>query len=159
MITKNNIPKSYKPFNVLKICSNIMIGGGTILLIGDIIPLLVGQGDKPMIWLQAVSNTETNQFITIVEASISKYPAIKVIEDEGSIIVGIHDTMILRVKVTDEATAIIDKLDLRPLGMNIYGDDTKLQAGGLSFINSTFHGVGTLIAFGPPSNPQEAEGA
>ncbi|EMD78784.1 hypothetical protein C408_2831 [Vibrio diabolicus E0666] len=43
---------------------------------------------------------------------------------------------------------IVDKVDLRPIGLNIYGDKTALHAGGGSFSNNKMTGANSLVAFG-----------
>lgn len=148
MITKENMPKSYKPFNVLTLCSNKIIGGGNIVSMGEVIPIILGQGDKPMVWLQAVADPKGKTFTTVVEASISMHPAIKVLQVEDALEVSIDNTTVLKIKSSEGSSASVEKLDLRPLGINMFGDNTKLQAGGMTLIGNTFQGVGTAIALG-----------
>ena len=146
MITRENLPESFRPFQTLIVCSNTIIGGGNLVSIGNVLPLLVGQGSKPLVWLQAAVDPQAQNFITIVDASISKHPAVRVIENEDGIKITAGDVVLLRVKLTAIDSGVVDKIDLRPLGINIYGDASKLIAGGATFSNSTFSGVGTVIA-------------
>jgi len=148
MITKDNMPKSYKPFNELILCSNKIIGGSNIVSMGEVIPIILGQGDKPMIWLQAVADLKGKTFTTVVEGSISMHPAIKVLQVEDALEVSIGNITILKIKSSEKGSASVEKLDLRPLGINMFGDNTKLQAGGMTLTGNTFQGVGTAIALG-----------
>ena len=84
MITRNNMPKSYNPINTLKICSNTLYGGGNLVAVGDVLPILIGKGEKPKIWLQALADSKENKFVTIIDESISKHPAVKVYEESLS---------------------------------------------------------------------------
>jgi hypothetical protein len=148
MITKENMPKSYKPFDTLILCSNKIIGGGNIVSMGKVIPIILGQGDKPMVWLQAVADPKGKIFTTVVEASISKHPAIKVLQEKDALEVSINNTTVLKIKDTKGGSALVEKLDLRPLGINMFGDNTTLQVGGMTLAGNTFQGVGTVIALG-----------
>ncbi len=148
MITKENIPESYKPFDKLMLCSNIITGGAYLISIGNVIPLLVGQGAKPMVWLQAVIDAKAGKFVTVVDASISTHPAVRVFEEGDILNVNSGSMLIIRIRSDAPGSAIVDRLDLRPLGINIFGDESKLQAGGNTFMTSSFQGVGTVFAFG-----------
>lgn len=148
MITRENLPKSYSPYETLVVCSNTLSGGGHILAIGDALPILVGKGEKPQIWLQALSNPDKNEFVTIVEASISKHPAVKVLEENGAINIHVGGTNVLSVKVLSDTSAEVFFLDLRPLGINLYGSNSELKVGNSTFSGNSFAGGGTMIGFG-----------
>jgi hypothetical protein len=148
MITKENLPKSYSPYETLVVCSNTLSGGGHILAIGDALPVLVGKGEKPQVWLQALSNPDKNEFVTIVEASISKHPAVKVLEENGAINIHVGGTNVLSVRVLSENSAEVFLLDLRPLGINLYGSNSELKVGNSTFSGNSFAGGGTMIGFG-----------
>jgi len=45
--------------------------------------------------------------------------------------------------------AIVDRLDLRPLGVVIHGDRTRLEVGGSVFQNNTVVGGATFIGLNP----------
>jgi hypothetical protein len=147
MITTDNLPVGYTPYETITVCSNKITGGGNLVTMGNVIPLLIGKGAKPVIWLQAVSNPTTKQFLTVVDASIARHPAIRVSEENGKIIVTAAGKVVIAVKAISDGIAEVLELDLRPLGLNLYGDKTKLVAGGTHLSRSTFSGVGTVISF------------
>lgn len=148
MITRESLPKSYSPYETLVVCSNTLSGGGHILAIGKVLPVLVGKGEKPQVWLQALSNPDKNEFITIVEASISKHQAVKVFEGNGAINIHAGGTNVLSVRVSSEDSAEIFLLDLRPLGINLHGNNSELKVGNSTFSGNSFAGGGTMIGFG-----------
>jgi len=147
MITKNNLPKSYVPYTSLTVCSNSLLGGGHIVSIVDVLPIIIGKGEKPMIWLQALTKPESKEFVTIVEGSISKNPAVKVYEENDVLKVSVSGTMVLSVKATSENSAEVDELDLRPLGLNLHGDSFMLMVGDSRFSGNSMFGGGILIGF------------
>lgn len=151
MITIENLPVGYKPYSSIKVCSNTLEGGGHILVVGKALPLLIGMGPKPLIWLQALANPKPTKkqekFLTIVDASIATHPLVRVSEQGNEITVAVGGKIVLRVRAVDPELVEVRELDLRPLGLNVYGDESKLVAGGMQFSTSIFSGVGTLIAF------------
>jgi hypothetical protein len=152
MITLNSKPREYIPFETLTVCSNTVKGGGNLVAVGDTLPLLVGKGDIPQIWLLALADAKTNSFIPIVEKSVSKHPAVKVYEERGVLNVMISGEIVLSVRRDSESSASVTKLDFRPLGLNMHGNEKSLQVGGGSFSGNSMAGGGTLIGLGTPSS-------
>lgn len=148
MITINNVPKSYIPYHRLVICSNTLIGGVNVVAIGEVLPLIIGRGDKPRIWLQAVARPDSSDFITIVEESMSTHPAVKVYEDNNVIKVEASGTLVLAIKSTGNDSAEVENLDLRPLGLNMYGTRDSLTVGGSTFSQNTMTGGKVFIGLG-----------
>ena len=147
MITRNNLPTSFIPYKELIICSNSLIDGGFLLSMGDIIPLIIGKGEKPQIWLQALVNPEKKEFISIVEASISKNTAVSIIETLGMLTINIQNVTILSVSQYDTNSAEIDLIDLRPIGFNIHGNKEQLIVGNSTFSGNSMSGGAVLIGF------------
>lgn len=147
MITRNNLPNSYEPYDSLIICSNTLLGGGHAVAVGDILPLVIGRGIKPQIWLQAMSNPQKKDFISIVEASVSKHSAVEVIEEDGAIVVKIQGSKVLVVTATSEKSATISQLDLRPIGLNLFGNESNLMAGDSGLSGNTMGNGGVLVGF------------
>lgn len=148
MITSEKIPAGYTPYQSINFCSNEITGGGHIFAMGKVLPLLIGTGPKPKIWLQAITSPSDKKFITIVDASIAKHPSARVIEQDGKIIVIVHGKTVLAVEAFSTQRAIVPELDLRPIGLNVYGDSSILHLGGMQLSNNTFSGVGTAFGLG-----------
>lgn len=148
MITRDTLPGAYKPYQKLTVCSNVLIGGGHLVALGEVLPLLVGSGESPTVWLQAPTDLTGKSYVSLVSASVASHPAVTVISNRQGLTVSVGGVPVIHVAQVDSESAVIDLLDLRPIGLNIYGDGTSLTAGGSSFSQNTFSGVGTLIAFG-----------
>ncbi|ELF6907029.1 hypothetical protein [Vibrio cholerae] len=143
----NKHPDGYKPLKKLTICSNTLTGGGNLLSIGGDIPVLIGKGSVPQIWLKAVADSSTNELVPVVVKNKSLHPAIKVVVQNNNIIVLISGETILSAKATSMDVVIVDKLDLRPLGLNLHGNNSSLTVGGSTFSRNSMHGGGALIGF------------
>lgn len=148
IFTKDNLPKSFIPYKILKVCSNSLIDGGHIVSVGNVLPLIIGKGEKPQVWIQAISNPETKEFLSIVENSVSKHSAVEVLEVLGAVVVTIQGVKIVSVKQGADDTASVEVLDLRPIGLNLSGNSTSLNVGGSSFSGNSMKGGGVLIGLG-----------
>ena len=148
MITKSNLPEAYHPYGRLTLCSNLLIGGGHLIQIGDILPLLVGKGEIPQIWLQAPTDIAGKAFTQLVIASVAAHPAILLNFESGVLSVSAGGKNILRVRGIGPDEATVDLLDLRPVGFNIVGDKESLNAGGMQMSGNTVSGGGTFLALG-----------
>lgn len=147
MITKQNLPAGYEPYEKVKICSNYLGGETFILAVDDVLPILVGKGNKPQIWIQAISDVATKSFVQLVEASIPLFPFVRVIAEDGVISVIFNGQKIISMQPQDDGVIDIFQMDFSPIGFNIVGDSNHLRAGGIEFSSSTFSGVGTFIGF------------
>jgi hypothetical protein len=144
---RDNLPKSFQPYQKLTVCSNSLIGGSHIVEISGTLPLIIGKGEKPQVWLQAISNPETKEFVLIVENSISKFPTVQVNEVNGALVISVQGKKVLSVRETSGDEAIVDVLDLRPIGLNLYGDSKGMNGGGGSFSGNAMSGGGVLLGF------------
>jgi len=146
MITTKNLPEHFRPYQSLSFCSNNISGGGHIFAMGQILPLLIGVGPTPRIWLQAVAAPGSKSFVTVVADSKATHPAVNVEVDGGKVVVSVQGIAVLTVEAKDDQRAIVSEVDFRPLGLNVFGSSSSLNLGGMQLSNNTFSGVG--VAFG-----------
>jgi hypothetical protein len=148
MITRTTLPKTYKPYQRLTVCSNQLIGGGHLVALGEVLPLLVGCGETPMVWLQAPTDQTGKTYVPLVAASVALHPAVSVVSNKKGLTVSVGGTKVIHIAQIDSESAIIDLLDLSPIGLNISGNADSLVAGDSTFSHNTFDGGGTMLAFG-----------
>jgi hypothetical protein len=146
--TRNNLPSSYQPYEKLTICSNSLIGGGHVVELAGALPLIIGYGEKPQIWLQAISNPEKMEFVSVIENSVSKFPTVEVKEIDGSIIITIQGKQVLKVRNVSNSEAVVENMDLRPIGLNLYGDANNMNIPNGSFSGNSMSGGGVLLGLG-----------
>jgi hypothetical protein len=148
MITKNALPEGYHPYGKLTLCSNLLIGGGHLIQVGEVLPLLVGSGEIPKVWLQAPTDPSGKNFIQLVVASVATHPAVLVSIVGGILNVSAGGKRVLQVRGVGPDEAAVELLDLRPVGFNIFGDKDGLSAGGMQMSGNTVSGGGTFLALG-----------
>jgi hypothetical protein len=145
--TSQHLPDNYESYNSLTACSNTIIGGGHLASLGEVIPLIIGKGKKPKIWLQALTNSESKEFQSIIEESVSQSPAVRIEDTLGSINIFVNGIQILRVKESSENSVVIDYLNLAPIGFNIQGSAEALSIGNSVLSGNQMHGGLALIGF------------
>jgi len=145
MITRENLPPGYESYRDLNVCSNKLINGGFLLEVGKALPLVIGVGAPPKIWLQAAANPQASEFVEIVRRSVALHPMVHIATEHNRLIITVANTVVLDIKSENPESAVINVLDLRPIGFNVFGADGKLVAGGMHFSKSTFSGGGALI--------------
>ena len=148
MIKIDSLPARYIAFDSLLFCSNKLNGGVNIISINDALPLLIGKGDKPLVWIQALENEKTSSFRLVVEASIPTDSRVRVYEEDGVLIVEAKRTTVLAVRVTGESSAEVERVDLRPFGINVHGAKAGLTVGTSTFARNTVNGGTAFIALG-----------
>ncbi|MDH0571548.1 hypothetical protein N7668_09825 [Pseudomonas fulva] len=147
MITLNNLPRGFVSYDCLEVISNKIVSGAQLFSVGQVLPLLIGKGAKPQIWLSALQAPNTNSFIELVEASISKHPWVRVEESDGRFLVKLQGATILSIRQIDADQATVDALDMRPLGFSVYGDASGLHMGNVHFARNTVRSIGVLASF------------
>lgn len=148
MIFKFDLPEGFKPYRRLKVCSNLLIGCKFIISIGDKLPILIGSNKIPLIWLSAIVDSKKKHYQDLVVASEATHPLVSMNEDNNSLNVIIKSQTILSISADLPDSATIHSLDLRPIGINIFGDENMLTVGTNKFSSNTFENVETMIGFG-----------
>ena len=149
MITMNSLPAGFTVCDQVLLCSNTILGGSQLFLLGNTPPLLIGAGGQaPRIWLQAISDPDTKSFIPIVQDSRSIHPAVNVSVDGSSIVIKVGDHTVLKAVSLGESSVTVNGIDLRPLGLNVYGDQSGLKLGGMQLSDNTMSGVGVAFSLG-----------
>src|SRR3990170_1542829 len=142
-----NLPDGFEPFIDLAICGNRFIKGIAPFTMGDQPILLIGKGDVPAVWLIAPSSDEPDKFITLVANNESKHPQVKVeINDQSrNLHVVLGETVLISVKKILNEFAAVEWIDLRPVGLNIYGNEVSLNVGGMTLVGSRSEGSNVLV--------------
>jgi len=147
---KIKLPEDYKPFEQLVICSNSFINGYIPINISGHIPFLVGKGEYPEIWLSMPSSKDgtTWKEVVINNQPVDKNLSIIFSEKDKLINISIGSAILIQVKKTSDERAEIISIDLRPLGLNIYGDINGLYVATNLFQNNSFANAHTMMALG-----------
>ncbi len=155
MPSEPQFPSGYIPYESVTLCGNTLRAVSVIFQVGESKPFWVGKGpgNHPQIWLLALLSN--GKWIEVVRANIavrpSVYPGanITVIQDAASPrTVVLAGTVILvdAIASGDGNSVEVPSIDLRPLGLNIFGKINEgLSFGGTTFASNNFLQVGTAF--------------
>lgn len=144
------LPEGYIPFEELIICSNRLINVKVPIEFKKNIPLLIGKGDVPLVWLSVPTSKEAKEWKEIVIKNKSKDKRTSIISSKENKLTTIlvDNYIIIRiVKHSDEKAEVVN-LDLRPLGFNIRGDANIFYMGTNRFVNNSFKNMWAMIGIG-----------
>lgn len=143
--TEMQLPKEYLAFEKLTICSNVLINGKVPIRIKDHFPILVGKGDVPLIWLSATKAGKEWQMVVEKNQPLNKNFSVNFLDDKKSVFVTIGNIIIVQAKKISDGEAEISTLDLRPLGLDIRGDQSGFYIGTNSFVGNVFQNIIGMI--------------
>lgn len=141
-----NIPSNYKAYSKVELCSNTLEDVKYFFGIGNNPPIIIGKGENnPICWLYMKNNDSWNE---IISANKSNHPSLQVFAHEKKLLIQLNDTIILDSYETNQNTLVIQKLDLRPIGLNIEGDTNSLNIGGNTISQNSISGGKFFIGLG-----------
>lgn len=144
------LPETYTPFHILELCSNKFIDVKVPMAVRDFPVLLLGRGIVPTVWLGAPRQIGASDWIFIVADGQSSNPLVRVDTDEakGRVVIKAGGTVLLQARTVAQDRAIVEKLDLRPVGLAVTGDKSTLHVGTNQLSGNTIQGANTGIALG-----------
>ena len=145
MKNEAHLPSGYRPFGKLTICSNVLENGRVPVSISGDIPFLVGKGNKPKVWINMLSQDEAGRSKPLVRDNLTLHPQVVVVEQDNAVEIKVNNQTLIRVVKESEDEATITKLDLRMIGIAIYGDANSLHVGPQSMSNNSFVNVDCMI--------------
>lgn len=144
-MSKFKFPSQFVPYERLTVCNNELVNCKAILNCKGFYPILIGKGFFPQIWIYSKYRKYTPiKNIPLVERSISRVNNLKVDIDLDKKILAIKyldynefsQNVILSMSYTN-VNPVVDILDLRPIGYDIHGTSSGLNAGTGLFSGNT----------------------
>jgi len=143
----DSLPPQYQPFNEIDIGTNSIVNGEVLFALNDNVPLLIGFGEIPRIWLSVPADAKGDKWHTLVRDNKSLHPKVKVVKGDDNIIIDTPDGVVLFVKKIDRKAKVIS-INLRPFGINIYGDEKSLTVMNSNLTGNKFNNVKVMIGIG-----------
>jgi hypothetical protein len=142
------LPVKFEPYKIVEIAKNKIIDGIALLTLNNYIPLLIGKGEQPEVWINIPSDSTGLQWQPLVRKNRSLHDDVTIKVSEFSVTVDTPDGTVLEVTSKTKNKAIITKLDLRPFGINMFIDKGVLKVSSTSFSGNTFKGSKVMIGMG-----------
>ena len=118
--------------------------------------LIVEKGDVPGVWIAAPPESAEhdapaggNAAQFIVEANVPRASGVRVavLDTTREVIVSVGDPIVLKCRGKGADDASIPLLDLRPLGLELWGDEHCLYLGPVTMVRNRFRGTGIAFDF------------
>ena len=144
------LPKEYRPYEELTVCSNHFRNAQMLLEVGGHAPVLIGAGPKPRLWISVPTSKDGKHWVSLVRDSKALHPKVEIKEQpDGTVVVVAAGHKVLQVHPKGDTVAEVSELDLRPLGLDVHGNAQALWVGSNQFSNNTFENVRAVIGIGP----------
>lgn len=143
----NKLPEDFVPFAELTVCGNVMRGGKALFCLGDKVPLLVGKNSHPKLWLSAPRNPEATHWIDLISAGRTRHPGIEIIPSRNETDVSVHffRQPLLKLQLLSPDSVNLPFLDLRPIGLKVFGKNDLLYLGSHVFSKNSFDNVTYMV--------------
>src|SRR5689334_20887817 len=139
----DEIPSSYRPFSKLILCSNLLENVQVPFVLSGIIPVLVGQGPAPNVWINLPfvydPNARPERWKAVVTANQSLHPDVAVTHPtQNQTVILAKGQVIIDVASESNSTGTVRLLDLRPIGLLIFGNEESMSFGTHVFAHNAF---------------------
>jgi hypothetical protein len=149
-VDAGNLPADYTPYRELEFCSNHFVNTPLAIEVEGQAPVLVGAGAGPRVWLSAPTGQDKRRWTLVVADNTPRVTGVDVRKTSpGHIEVLAADTKVLEVREVSSDTAAVTWLDLRPLGLDIHGDNSVLWIGTNQFSANRIENCNAAIGIGP----------
>jgi hypothetical protein len=140
-----------KPFDKVWVCNNDFDKGHILFLIDSNPVFLIGKGSKPnemFFWLKVPNNEgEKKDWKDVVVKNIPKDSKYSLAAFEFGNEVAFNDIPLIQYRLDNERL-VINMINLKPIGLNIYGSLSSLNISGNSFTKNSFENVYTMVGIG-----------
>lgn len=145
---QDSLPSNYKAPVKIEIGTNNLENVNLLLSFNGFVPLLIGDGENPRIWLNIPSNKEGTEWYPLIKDNFSTNSKVIVIEKGNSVKVTTPDGIVIECVKKNNGTIEVKRLNLRPFGLDVEADSKMLKVMNQTFTSSGFKNLGTMIAVG-----------
>jgi hypothetical protein len=129
----DSVPWNYNAPRKVEIGTNTLENVNFIVKFKGFIPVLIGDGERPHVWLNIPTNKEGTEWIPLVKDNFSTNPAVIVVEKDNSVKIATPEGIVLDCAKMEDGTLKVNQLNLNPFGLKL-----ESNAEMLTFMNSTF---------------------
>lgn len=144
----DNLPTQYKPFEKIKIGTNLLENVNALVSINENIPLLIGKGSTPRVWLYIPTNQSGTEWFPLIKDNFSSNKDVKVQIEKTKLIIQIPEKTILNCEIIDKNELVINILDLRPFGLDINSNNNELEINGNTLVGNIFSNITVVVGIG-----------
>lgn len=144
----DSLPPQYVPFHKIRLGSNTLENVVAVVSINGFIPLLVGDGESPKVWLSIPTNREGTEWYPLIKENFSSHSEVSVEVARKRVTIRTPQGTALNVIKNAENSLVFFKLDLRPFGLNVYADEGSLHVMDNKLAKNEFRNIPVIIGIG-----------
>lgn len=144
----NSLPTNYTSPSKMLIGTNKINNVKALVSFNEFTPILIGDGEIPHIWLNIPANKEGTEWYPLVKDNFSTNPNVLVIKTKNSVKITTPEGVVIECMKKPNGTLQVNKLDLRPFGLNITSNSKSMAVMGASFSSSSFSNMGVVVGLG-----------
>ncbi|MEQ3694238.1 MAG: hypothetical protein ABNH16_04880 [Thalassolituus sp.] len=144
----DDLPTNYRAPKKLTIGTNTLESVNILLSFNGFVPLLIGDGKKPRVWINIPTNKDGTEWYPLVKDNFSTNENVIVIESESSVKVNTPDGIVIECSKLSDGTINVERLNLKPFGLNVVSDQKQLTVMNQVLTGNGFKNVGTMIGIG-----------
>jgi len=142
----DSLPTGYQQPEKLIIASNSLINVQAIIEINGSLPILIGDGKKPRIWLYIPANKEGTEWYPLVKDNFSTNKDVLLMGKSNSVVIATPQGNVLECEKKSSGEIEVTKLDLRPFGIDFLAAGNAISIMGNTFSSNSF--VNARVMFG-----------
>ncbi|MEL4247745.1 hypothetical protein [Shewanella xiamenensis] len=142
----DSLPSNFKPPRKMNIGTNSFHNTTALLNFKGYVPILIGEGDNPHIWINIPANQDGSEWYPLVKDNFSTNQSVIVIKGDNSVKVTTPEGVIIDCEIKNDRSIYVKKLNLKPFGINVYADENSMNIMGTSFTSSGFSNIGTVVS-------------
>ena len=142
------LPTQYRPFKEIDIGTNRLIDGQVLFSINENAPVLIGVNGIPRVWLSIPADPKGEYWQLLVRDNKSLHPMVTVKTEGDTVIVDTPDGVVLQVRKESDTLAKVTQINLRPFGINIYGNEGSLTVMNNNLTGNRFVGAKVMVGIG-----------
>ncbi|CAD6366695.1 hypothetical protein SHEWT2_01176 [Shewanella hafniensis] len=144
----DSLPSSYKAPKKLMLGTNTLENVNLLISFNGFAPILIGDGDKPRVWINIPTNREGSDWYPLVKDNFSTNEKVIILESDNSVKITTPDGVVLECSKMSDGTIDVKQMNLKPFGLNVVADKNQLTVMNQTFRGSGFKNVGTVIGVG-----------
>ncbi len=144
----DNLPSTYIVPKHLNIGTNQLENVIALISFKEYIPILIGEGYIPKVWLNIPINKEGTEWYPLIKDNFSTNDKVVVLKDNRNIKITTPDGVILDAYSKDNGEIIINTLNLMQFGLDVKSNENELVVMNNTYIDNTFKNVRIMIGIG-----------
>ena len=150
---KNYSQNSYAK---LKIGTNLLENVQRILVLDEMEPLVITKGFYPLVSMRVPLDGNGRNWKLIVRKSTTKYnQKITIVKKKKHVSISLEGVVLLSAFEESSGSLVVDRLDMRPVGLLFYLENDILFFGNYSFSKNNFRNLNSMITINTNKNAQQ----